>query len=290
MHGQLRTALLTLITGAPVRIGWDRPRRRVWQQSARLLPRETLKHAWKGAREGSWLAYTDHITIDTLDVHAVDRYLRVGALLGFDHRPPDFSFPIPQDADQRLSQLLQARGIPRGAAPVVISPTTQWETKHWIGTRFAEVARHFLAAGYPVVLIGSGGERAPCRLIAEAAPGAVDLSGQTTLMELAALVRRSALCLTNDSGPMHLAVALDRPVVSIFGPTNPAWIGPYGRDGAVLQTNLPCAPCYLRKLRRCRYDHACMTTIETSSVIARIEKLLPHRPGDVSRVSLGALP
>src|SRR5262249_3479487 len=81
--------------------------------------------------------------------------------------------------------------------------------------------------------------RRVCREVARLAPGAVDIAGETTLTELAALIRRSSINLTNDSGPMHLAVALDRPVVSIFGPTDPVWIGPYGRAGAVLQAGVP---------------------------------------------------
>jgi ADP-heptose:LPS heptosyltransferase len=94
------------------------------------------------------------------------------------------------------------------------------------------------------------------------------------LSELAALVRRSSGCITNDSGPMHLAVALERPVVSIFGPTDSLWIGPYRRPDAVLRRDLPCAPCYLRQLRHCRHDHACMGEVSTAAVIERMETIL----------------
>ena len=106
------------------------------------------------------------------------------------------------------------------------------------------------------------------------APGAVDLAGMTTLSELAALIRRSAISITNDSGPMHLAVALDRPVVSIFGPTDPVWIGPYQRANAVLQADLQCSPCYLRRLKHCSYGHACMNSVSPLAVIERAENVL----------------
>jgi ADP-heptose:LPS heptosyltransferase len=130
-----------------------------------------------------------------------------------------------------------------------------------------------------VALMGTRRERSVCEDVARFAPGTVDLAGETTLTELAALVRRSAISVTNDSGPMHLAVALDRPVVSVFGPTDPIWIGPYGRANAALQAGIPCSPCLLRQLSRCRYGHACMENVSAAAVIERMEQLLGHGAG-----------
>src|SRR5262249_27033764 len=147
MHGQFRTAALTLATGAPARIGFDRPRARVWDASKRKFPEQARKHAWQGAREGSWLAYTHHIPVPTLDLHAVDRYLNVGSILGLDQEPADFSFPIPQSASSRVDSLLRQYGTGR-ANLAVIAPGTIWETKHWGNDKFAEVAAHFMAKGF----------------------------------------------------------------------------------------------------------------------------------------------
>jgi heptosyltransferase I len=273
MHGQFRTAALTLATGAPARIGFDRPRAGVWDASPRKFPEQARKHAWQGAREGSWVAYTHHIPVPTLDLHAVDRYLNVGPILGLDREPADFSFPIPQSAVSRVETLLAQHGVSR-ADIVIMAPGTIWETKHWGSDRFAKVAGHFLSKGFAVILIGSQRERVVCEEVAALAPGAVDLAGMTALSELAALIRRSAISITNDSGPMHLAVALDRPVVSIFGPTDPVWIGPYGRANAILHADLECSPCYLRKLQHCHHDHACMRSVSAPAVIERAEHIL----------------
>ena len=117
-----------------------------------------------------------------------------------------------------------------------------------------------------------------CEEVAQLAPGAVNLAGETTLSELAALIRRAAICVTNDSGPMHLAVALDRPVVSIFGPTDPVWAGPYQRDNAVLRAELPCSPCYLRQLSGCNFGHACMKDVSAAAVIERVDGILAKQP------------
>jgi heptosyltransferase I len=278
MHGQFRTAVFVRATGAPVRIGFDRPRAGVWDASPRKFPEETRKHAWQGAREGSWLAYTDHISVPTLDLHAVDRYLSVGPLLGLDNEPADFSFPIPPEATKRIEALMDYYGA-AGKKLAVLAPGTIWETKEWRREGFAAVARHFLQKGFAAVLIGSNRERAVCEDVARLAPDVINLAGETTLSELAALVRRSAISITNDSGPMHLAVAVDRPVVSIFGPTDPVWIGPYGRPDAVLQAKLSCSPCYLRVLSRCPNDHACMKDISAEAVIERAENILRKAPG-----------
>ena len=282
MHGQVRTAFLAFATGAPVRIGFDRPRARVWETTARQFSAQARKHAWQGAREGSWLAYTHAIPVPTLDLHAVDRYLNVGPLLGLADGPADFSFPIPPEIESRVETLLDDHGI--GAAKIVVmAPGTVWETKQWRPEAFAEVAHSLLQKGYAVTLVGSKRERAVCDTIASRAPGTINLAGATTLSELAALIRVAAICVTNDSGPMHLAVALDRPVVSVFGPTDPVWIGPYRREGAVLQADLPCAPCFLRQLSRCTHGHACMQNVAASAVIERVEHMLRHSESAAAR-------
>ncbi|HEY1746737.1 MAG TPA: lipopolysaccharide heptosyltransferase II [Xanthobacteraceae bacterium] len=280
MHGQFRTAIFALATGAPVRIGFDRPRKSVWDASPRKFPEETRKHAWQGAREGSWLAYTHHIPVPTLDLHAVDRYVNVGPLLGLDGGAADFSFPISAEANNRIEALLDYYGA-AGKKFAVLAPGTIWETKQWRRAGFAEVAHHFLQKGFAVVLAGAARERAVCAEVAKLEPGVINLAGETTLTELAALIRRAAICVTNDSGPMHLAVALDRPVVSIFGPTDPIWIGPYRRTDAVLQANLACSPCYLRQLSRCPNEHRCMTEVSATAVVERVEAVMRGQPENI---------
>jgi len=277
LQGQVRSAVFAFGCGAPVRIGFERPRAAIWQTLSRKIPDEAKKHAWQGAREGSWLAYTHHIALPILDIHPVERYLGVAPLLGLDDGAPDFSFPIPQEATTRIDALLDYYDAGKKSL-IVMAPGTNWETKQWRSEGFAEVARHFLQKGFAVTLIGSDGERALCEATAQLAPGVVNLAGETTLSELAALIRRATICVTNDSGPMHLAVALDRPVVSIFGPTDPVWAGPYRREGAVLRAELPCSPCYLRQLSRCTYGHACMENISAAAVIERVEGIVAKLP------------
>ena len=279
LHGQLRSAIFAFGSGAPVRIGFDRPRAGVWKTLSRKLPDEAKKHAWRGAREGSWLAYTHHVPLPTLDLHPVDRYLSAAALIGRDGAAaPDFSFPIPPEAVTRIDALLDYYEIGKTKQLAVMAPGTNWQTKQWRSDGFAELARHFLAKGFAVILIGSASERALCEEIVKLAPGTIDLAAETTLPELAALIRRATLCISNDSGPMHLAVALERPVVGIFGPTDPVWAGPYRRGDDVLRVELACSPCYLRQLSRCTHGHACMQNVTAASVIERAEAIIAKAP------------
>jgi ADP-heptose:LPS heptosyltransferase len=128
------------------------------------------------------------------------------------------------------------------------------------------------------VLAGSPRDRARCQAVVAQCPGACDLSGQTSLSEFAALMSRSTVNVTNDSGSMHLAVALDKPVVSVFGPTDPVRIGPYGRAHAVVRASVPCSPCYLKKLSQCPHEHACMNQVTAEMVIERVHTVLRGLP------------
>jgi lipopolysaccharide heptosyltransferase I len=277
LQGQFRSAVLALASGAPVRVGFDRPRPEV-RRASRPLPEPAYRHGWVGAREGAWVAYTHPIGIPTLDAHAVDRYLWLGRLLGLDAGPPEFHVPVPAAAAAHAAALLGRHGLADRPFAVLV-PGTTWETKRWHAAGFTGVAGHLLRTGRGVVLAGAAHEAPLCRAVAEACPGACNLAGQTTLSQLAALLLRAAVCVTNDSGSMHLTAALGRPVVSVFGPTDPLWVGPYSRPGSVVRAGVACAPCYLRKLRQCPNGHACMRDVTAAAVVERVEAALA-RPGE----------
>jgi heptosyltransferase I len=271
LHGQFRSALFTLATGASVRLGFDKPIPFVRTVSEHYLLRNRPQRGWRGAREGSWVAYTHRIPIPTLDVHAIDRYLWVGRLLGFADTPPEMGIFLAPETEAKAEALLSRHRFGKVA---ILVPGTIWETKHWPADRFAEVGRALKERGLDIIITGTAREKTRCARVAQLCPGATDLSGQTTPADLAALIRRAEVCVTNDSGSMHLAVALQRPVVSLFGPTNPVHIGPYGHPESVMRVGLSCSPCNFRRLSQCPHDHACMTQVTASMVIARIERLL----------------
>ncbi|HVX09991.1 MAG TPA: lipopolysaccharide heptosyltransferase II [Pirellulales bacterium] len=248
LHGQLRSALFTVATGAPVRVGFEK------------------------TREGAWLVYSHHIPLLTESVHAVDRYLWLGHVLGFEAGVPDFRIYLPTETEERVERLLGR--LERGRPLALLVPGTVWQTKHWRVEGFAGVARYLMRRDFDVVLAGGPKDRPRVREVADLCPQAYDLSGQTTLAEMIGLVKRATVCLTNDSGSMHLAVALNRPVISVFGPTSPTLTGPYGRLDAVVQAHVPCSPCLLRKLAHCQHEHVCMGEVTTGMVIHKLESVL----------------
>jgi lipopolysaccharide heptosyltransferase I len=274
MHGQVRSAFFSLISGARVRIGFDRPIKRRLTVSTEHDLRNIPSHGWRGAREGSWIAYTHRIPIPTLDVHAIDRYLWVAPLLGLDDDPPDLTIHLSSETVQNVERLLKQHGVSTSQPLVVLVPGTIWETKHWTIEGFAGVARQFLHDGFAVALAGTKRDQHRCRQIAAVAPGSCDLSGKTTPADLAALIRRAEVAVTNDSGSMHLAASLGKPMVSVFGPTNPVHIGPYQRPESVVRVDLPCSPCNYRRLSQCPFDHACMKQVTSTMVVERVRKIL----------------
>jgi lipopolysaccharide heptosyltransferase I len=274
MHGQVRSAFFTLVSGAPARMGFDRPIKRALTVSAEHDLRNIPSHGWRGAREGSWIAYTHRVPIPTLDVHAIDRYLWIAPLLGLDDDPPDLTIHLSTETLRNAERLLDEHGVSASKPLVVLVPGTIWETKHWTIEGFAGVARQFLHDGFAVALAGTTRDQPRCRQIAAAAPGTCDLSGKTTPGDLAALIRRAEVAVTNDSGSMHLAASLGKPMVSIFGPTNPVHIGPYQRPESVVRLDLPCSPCNYRRLSQCPFDHACMKQVTSAMVVERARKIL----------------
>jgi ADP-heptose:LPS heptosyltransferase len=124
------------------------------------------------------------------------------------------------------------------------------------------------------MVLGGRADRELGQLIAAAAPGrCLDLTGQTTLRETIECLRRSAVVISNDTGPMHIAAALRRPLVTLFGPTEPRRTGPYGQPESVLQTALDCVPCMSGDCGHIR-PLECLRSIPPETVVGRVRARL----------------
>src|SRR6185436_2449162 len=156
---------------------------------------------------------------------------------------------------------------PEGARWIALQPGARWSNKRWPIGYFIELQRQ-LAAQLPdarFVVLGGGEEKWLGQQLTQAAPErCLDLTGQTSLLEMIEWLRLCELMVTNDTGPMHVAAALGKPVVAVFGPTEPRRTGPYGQLDHVVQHPLPCVPCLKP---RCAWPQPmeCLTAISPAA-------------------------
>ena len=282
-QGLFRSGLVTRLSGARRRVGS------------------------RQAREFAGVFYNQRVNIASPDRHAVEKNLELIAPLfrstdiadvvpGMPlERPYLFGqaplptqqgrewFPLyPSAADiAEVDAWCNKHGYePHRERLVVINPDCRRQANRWPPSRFIELARRLLKIpGVRVALTGGPGAKLLCDQIAYLvgkqlwrADGRLSILGSTELLS------RSHLLLTGDTGPMHLAAAVDLPVVALVGATSPVRTGPYTTDAVVLREPLECSPCLAKK---CRLGHAlppCMDRIEVESVIQTILRRLDSLP------------
>jgi heptosyltransferase-1 len=233
------------------------------------LARGGRKVGYDRTREFSYLALTERLAPFDPEEHALWRYLNVARHLGAPAAPPRFrlGLRLPEDLSHLLPETLQSLAI--------LHPGARWPTKLWPAAHWARLAE-WLARdkGFQVVITGSPGDRDLAReIVAQAEVPLLDLSGRTSLAELAALFQKARLAVTTDTGPMHLAAALGKPVVALFGPTAPWRTGPFGEGHEIVRLELPCSPCFRRQCTEPR----CLTDLPVSAVQEAVEKILVRR-------------
>ncbi len=171
-------------------------------------------------------------------------------------------------------KLLRAAGVQEKEMIVGLNPGAFYgEAKRWFPDRYAAVADALAQRyGARIVIFGSPMDLPVAREVASNMKGTpVILAGRTTLGELMGLIRECSLLITNDSGPMHLAAAMDVPQLAIFGSTSEAATGPLSRYATVLKHPVECNPCFLRK---CPTDFRCMEGISVSRVLEAARETL----------------
>jgi lipopolysaccharide heptosyltransferase II len=207
----------------------------------------------------------------------VDWYLAVLKPLGIPAHTP-FTW-LPEHPARAAA--LHAKWPADGGRWIALQPGARWDNKRWPAEYFNEVVRT-LARETPQVrfaILGSRDDLALGQAIAQAAPEVcLNLCGQTTLPEMIEWVRRCELMITNDTGPMHVAAALGKPIVALFGPTEPRRTGPYGQTQNVLRLDLPCSPCLSD---HCTYlrPNECLRGISPQLVLKRVRQLMAANPG-----------
>ncbi len=224
--------------------------------------------------------------------HQVFHYLDLLYLCGLselnylddDNFHPNIRLKAPRLGREQASRLLLEKGAKRGHPLVTIhAGATFGPAKCWFNERFAQVADNLITCrGVDVAIIGSAGERLTAQQIAAGMRhNPIILVGHTDLPTLMGVLSQSALLITNDSGPMHLAAALGLPQVALFGSTDDRATAPFDTDAHVIHKHVACSPCLLRE---CPIDLRCFDSIGVDEVTDRALQLLAgSRRGDSFR-------
>ena len=189
-------------------------------------------------------------------------------------------FVTPEESTLIARRLADA-GIDQSDLLIGVNPgSTYGHAKRWLPDRYAEVVNRVVrdvqtrsGARVGVAIVGAKGEEQLGKAIADQiTTRTVVCSGQTTVRELMALVKRCQLFLTNDTGPMHVAAAFKVPLVAVFGPTDWQTTSPFGIEAQLVRQPVSCAPCLLRE---CPIDHRCMTGVTVEQVYGAAVRHLP---------------
>lgn len=242
-HRYARSALLAYLAKIPQRIGFD-----------------------KGM---SSFLFTQKVTYQN-NLHEVDRNLHL--LNDFSHdlldKAPEL-FPKSEDFSY-ASQLLRDSGVKENDKMVGIAPGSVWSTKRWLPERFAQVSDLLIKkTGAKVIFLGSKEDEKLCSEIASLMKEKpVNMSGKTSILQAAVIISKCKVILSNDSAPVHIASAMNKPTVAIFGSTIPQFgFAPYGESNIIIEKKMECRPCGIHGKNRCPKKHfKCMTEITTQEV------------------------
>jgi 3-deoxy-D-manno-octulosonic-acid transferase/heptosyltransferase-1 len=244
-HGLFKSAVLAWLSGASRRLGYD------------------------SMQELSGLFYTEKIPED-LSRHAVDRYLDFPRHLGADVKQPEFFLDISAPQHRHIDHLFEEFHLSGQENLVAINTVALWDTKLWDDEKFARLGDR-ISRELKAAVVFTGSDPAPMEnILSRMTAPAFNFGGRTSLRELAHLYQRARLLITTDSGPMHLAAAVGTPVVALFGPTDPARTGPYGKGHRVLRKGLECSPC----LRKSCKTRICMHNISVDEVFDAVKGVL----------------
>jgi len=220
--------------------------------------RAQIKLGFKESDEGSPFFYT-HKVHGSMKVHAIDRYLEIAKFMGCQVDQIEYVFAPYNQSPPFLESLPEQY--------CVMSPSAGKPANRWQAEKFGQLASKL---DLPTIVIASGAEADIAQAVVNSSKGkAITLAGKTSLRELIALIGKAEFFVCNDTGPMHIAAALNIPVFAIFGPANPIRTGPYGDIHTVIQIDLDCSPCYAKQ----PCDHfSCMNDISVEMVLGQIQE------------------
>jgi len=251
LHPTNRVHLVTFFANIPLRIGWNKKLPHLLTQALVYLKKEGLKHE---------MEYTLDI-LRALEVPIVDKRIY---------------FALRDEDEAHIDKLLHERRVGGDDFIITVHPSASCVSKRWPQDYFCRLIELLQEAMNPIiVLVTSRDERQYAEEIAKRFPRAIDLRGALSLGELAALINRSALFISNDSGPVHIAASLNIPVISLFGRKDPGlsptrW-RPLGERSFYLHEDVNCSVCLAHN---CDKNFLCLRSIKPESVFKLAQEVL----------------
>jgi heptosyltransferase-2 len=252
LHPTQRAHMAVWLAGIPSRVGYD------------------TKFGWMLTKR---LPHTKHYGLK----HEIDNVLDLLKYVGIEAKDRSLCMPVQARCERKVKELFASAGIADKDTVITINPGASCPSKRWPADRFASVAAALAAKwNAKIVLISddkdkvfadkaAAGLKSPC----------LNLAGMTTVCDLAAVLNRSKLFISNDSGPVHIACAVGTPVISIFGRSDrglsPRRWGPSGQRDMVLHKDTGCGVCLAHN---CRVGFKCLDAVSVDEVVASADRLL----------------
>lgn len=245
LHPTARTHLLAFLAGIPQRVGYDK-------KLGFLLTKRIPHTKQFGLR------------------HEVDYTLDLLSHIGISPKDRSLYMPVNSDSEDRISGMLSHRGVKGEDLLIAFNPGASCPSKRWDAARFAKVG-DLLSGRYGakiVIVCGSKDKEFGDRVAKEMKSASINLSGKTTIGDIASVLRRVKLLISNDSGPVHIACAVGTPVIAIFGRNDrglsPARWGPTAKRASILHKDVGCPVCLAHN---CRIAFKCLEAVTVEEVV-----------------------
>ena len=250
-QGTYKSALFALATGATYRIGYDT------------------------TKEPVSFFYNFKVPLKTRNQLGLERYRQLAIALGAEDSFPHVYDLAISKRDQHISKQILKEHHVTGSF-FVMSVVASRRANCWGLVNFKKLCLKIVSElKVPILLVGSPADEEVCEEVHAGHQHIVNLAGQTSLKESAAILQQASLMIAGDTGPLHLAVAMDCLVLGIYGPTNPVRTGPAQDNAIIVQESLDCNPCYKRN---CPLGHHnCMKDISVEEVYANVKLAIKNK-------------
>ncbi|MBI5181846.1 MAG: lipopolysaccharide heptosyltransferase II [Nitrospirae bacterium] len=243
-----------------------------------FLAKIPIRYGYNTDGRGMFLTHKIPLSDETLKKHQVWYYLDLLRPIGINIERPELNLKIGNKDKSSALNILKINRIKKDDLIIGINPGASYgPAKRWLPDKYAKLAEMLIERhNARIILFGSKDDKeVAAEIVSISTAKPLNLAGITSLTETAALIEQCRLFITNDSGLMHIAAALNVPVIAIFGSTSPEKTGPYGKGHHIIYKNAECSPCLKRK---CPTDFRCMGLISVDEVYSRAEKMINSNP------------